>query len=89
MMKKTKCVLAVIAAVMLVWDAQAAMLDLAGTDMTVADVVDLASYEGVTNSSATAATLTFNIADDQTYAMTIGGKSLKFGSMRGTQILLK
>ena len=89
MMKKTKCVLAVIAAVMLVSDAQAAMLDLAGTDMTVADVADLASYEGVTNSSATAATLTFNIADDQTYAMTIGGKSLKFGSMRGTQILLK
>ena len=42
----------------------AAMLDLAGTDMTVADVADLASYDGVTNSSATAATLTFNIADD-------------------------
>ena len=52
---------------------QAAMLDLAGTDMTVADVADLASYDGVTNSSATAATLTFNIADDQAYDQTIGG----------------
>ena len=52
----------------------AAMLDLAGTDMTVADVADLASYDGVTNSSATAATLTFNIADNQTYSKTIGGK---------------
>ena len=51
----------------------AAMLDLAGTDRTVADVADLASYDGVTNSSATAATLTFNIADDQAYANTIGG----------------
>ena len=52
----------------------AAMLDLAGTDMTVSDVTTLASYDGVTNSSATAATLTFNIADDQAYDMTIGGK---------------
>ena len=52
----------------------AAMLDLAGTDMTVSDVTALASYDGVTNSSATAATLTFNIADDQAYGMTIGGK---------------
>ena len=51
----------------------AAMLDLAGTDMTVSDVTTLASYDGVTNSSATAATLTFNIADDQSYGMTIGG----------------
>ena len=51
----------------------AAMLDLAGTDMTVSDVTALASYDGVTNSSATAATLTFNIADDQAYDMTIGG----------------
>ena len=51
----------------------AALLDLAGTDMTVADVADLASYDGVTNSSATAATLTFNIAADQSYANTIGG----------------
>ena len=52
----------------------AAMLDLAGTGMTVSDVTTLASYDGVTNSSATAATLTFNIADDQAYDMTIGGK---------------
>ena len=49
----------------------AAMLDLAGTDMTVSDVTTLASYDGVTNSSATAVTLTFNIADDQAYDMTI------------------
>ena len=39
-------------------NAGAAMLDLAGTDMTVADVADLASYDGVTNSSATAVTPT-------------------------------
>ena len=51
----------------------AAMLDMAGTDMTVSDVTTLASYDGVTNSSATAATLTFNVADDQAYGMTIGG----------------
>ena len=51
----------------------AAMLDLAGTGMTVSDVTALASYDGVTNSSATAATLTFDIADDQAYDMTIGG----------------
>ena len=52
----------------------AAMLDLAGTGMTVSDVTTLASYDGVTNSSATAATLTFNIADNQAYSKTIGGK---------------
>ena len=62
-------VLAVTASVTL----PAAMLDMAGTDMTVSDVTALASYDGVTNSSATAATLTFNIADDQSYGMTIGG----------------
>ena len=50
----------------------AAMLDLEGTDRTVADVADLASYDGVTNSSATVATLTFNIADDQAYSKTVG-----------------
>jgi len=55
--------------------AGAAMLDLEGTDRTVADVADpdFASYDGVTNSSATVATLTFNIADNQAYASTIGG----------------
>ena len=53
--------------------AGAAMLDLEGTDRTVADVADLASYDGVTNSSATVATLTFAIADDQAYVRTIGG----------------
>ena len=62
----------------------AAMLDLAGTDRTVADVADLASYDGVTNSSATAATLTFNIADDQAYANTIGGNIAVVKSGAGT-----
>ena len=74
MMKRTQCLLASMAISALACsNAGAAMLDLAGTDMTVADVADLASYDGVTNSSATAATLTFNIADDQSYANTIGG----------------
>ena len=65
------------------------MLDLAGTDMTVADVADLASYDGVTNSSATAATLTFNIADDQSYANTIGGNVAVVKAGAGTLSLGK
>ena len=65
MKTRTQCLLASMAISALACsNAGAAMLDLAGTDMTVADVADLASYDGVTNSSATAATLTFNIADD-------------------------
>ena len=67
----------------------AAMLDLAGTDMTVADVADLASYDGVTNSSATAATLTFNIADDQAYDLTIGGNVAVVKAGAGTLSLGK
>ena len=67
----------------------AAMLDLAGTDMTVADVADLASYDGVTNSSATAATLTFDIADDQSYANTIGGNVAVVKAGAGTLSLGK
>ena len=66
-----------------------AMLDLAGTDMTVADVADLASYDGVTNSSATAATLTFNIADDQAYDQTIGGNVAVVKAGAGTLSLGK
>ena len=64
----------------------AAMLDLEGADRIVTDVADpdFASYEGVTNSSATAATLTFNIADDQTYANTIGGNVAVVKSGLGT-----
>ena len=69
-MKKAMMMLAAVAAGATL---PAAMLDLAGTDMTVSDVTTLASYDGVTNSSATAVTLTFNIADDQAYGMTIGG----------------
>ena len=69
-MKKAMMMLAAVAAGATL---PAAMLDLAGTDMTVSDVTTLASYDGVTNSSATAVTLTFNIADDQSYGMTIGG----------------
>ena len=67
----------------------AAMLDLAGTDMTVADVTDLASYDGVTNSSATAATLMFNIADDQAYDLTIGGNVAVVKAGAGTLSLGK
>ena len=67
----------------------AAMLDLEGTDRTVADVADLASYDGVTNSSATAATLTFNIAGDQMYANTIGGNVAVVKSGLGTLSLGK
>ena len=67
----------------------AAMLDLAGTDMTVSDVTTLASYDGVTNSSATAATLTFNIADDQAYDMTIGGNLMLAKTGVGTLSLGK
>ena len=67
----------------------AAMLDLAGTDMTVSDVTTLASYDGVTNSSATAVTLTFNIADDQAYDMTIGGKVAVVKAGAGTLSLGK
>ena len=70
-MKRTVCF---VGSAMASVAACAAMLDLAGTDMTVSDVTTLASYDGVTNSSATAATLTFNIADDQAYSKTIGGK---------------
>lgn len=55
--------------------ASAASLDLAGADMTVTDVADLASYdEGVTNSSSTLATLTFDLSTDQTYSGVLGGK---------------
>ena len=68
---------------------RAAMLDLTGTDMTVSDVTTLASYDGVTNSSATAATLTFNIADDQAYGMTIGGKVAVVKAGTGTLSLGK
>ncbi|MBR1588762.1 MAG: autotransporter-associated beta strand repeat-containing protein [Kiritimatiellae bacterium] len=74
MMRKTKFVLTALSISALACsDADAAMLDLAGTDLTIADVADLASYDGVTNSSATAATLTFDIAGDQAYDLTIGG----------------
>ena len=51
--------IAIVAAIAAGATLPAAMLDLAGTDMTVSDVTTLASYDGVTNSSATAVTLTF------------------------------
>ncbi|MBQ6340149.1 MAG: autotransporter-associated beta strand repeat-containing protein [Kiritimatiellae bacterium] len=69
--------------------AHAAMLDLAGTGRIVADVADLASYDGVTNSSATAATLMFNIADDQAYDLTIGGNVAVVKAGAGTLSLGK
>ena len=85
-MKKTMMMWAVVAAGATL---PAAMLDLAGTDMTVSDVTTLASYDGVTNSSATAVTLTFNIADDQAYDMTIGGKVAVVKAGAGTLSLGK
>lgn len=66
----------------------AAALDLAGADRTVTDVSELAAYdEGVTNSSATLATLTFDIATDQTYAGVLGGKMKLVKSGTGTLTL--
>ena len=66
----------------------AAALDLAGVDRTVTDVADLASYdEGVTNSSATLATLTFDISTDQTYSGVLGGKLKLVKSGTGTLTL--
>ena len=85
-MKRTVCFAC---SAIVVASAGAAMLDLAGTDMTVSDVTTLASYDGVTNSSATAATLTFNIADDQAYGMTIGGKVAVVKAGAGTLSLGK
>ena len=68
----------------------AAALDLAGVDRTVTDVADLASYdEGVTNSSSTLATLTFDISDDQTYSGVLGGKLKLVKSGTGTLTLDK
>ncbi len=69
--------------------AHAAMLDLAGTGRIVADVADLASYDGVTNSSATAATLTFDIAGDQACDLTIGGNVAVVKAGAGTLSLGK
>ena len=54
----------------------AATLDLAGVDKTVADVAELADYDGVENSSPTLATLTFDISTDQTYSGALGGVRL-------------
>ena len=69
--------------------AHAAMLDLAGADRTVTDVTALASYDGVTNSSATAATLTFDIAGDQACDLTIGGNVAVVKAGAGTLSLGK
>jgi len=51
----------------------AALFELNG-DTTVTDVANLAGYDGVTNSSDTLATLTFDVATDMAYAGTISGK---------------
>ena len=56
-----------------VGSAQAADLDLNGVGTTVTDVASLAAYDGVTNSSDTLATLTFDVATDMAYAGTISG----------------
>lgn len=57
-----------------------AVLDLAGVDKTVTDVSEIS--DGVTNSSETQATLTFNIPSAQTYSAVISGniKVVKSGS---------
>ena len=66
----------------------AAALDLAGADRTVTDVAELAEYdEGVTNSSGTLATLTFDISSDQTYSGALGGKLKLVKSGTGTLTL--
>ena len=66
----------------------AAALDLAGVDRTVTDVSELAAYdEGVTNSSSTLATLTFDIATDQTYTGVLGGNLKLIKSGTGTLTL--
>ena len=53
----------------------AAPLDLNGTDRTVTDVAEISAYDGVTNSAATLATLTFNNSGSvvQEYAGVISG----------------
>lgn len=71
----SKPVLAVFVAVGLACIASAAMLDLAGVDRTVTDVSELDGYDGVTNTSETQATLTFNLPNSvvQTYNGVIAG----------------
>jgi len=66
----------------LVGSAQAADLDLNGVDTTVTDVASLAAYDGVTNSSDTLATLTFDVATDMAYVGAISGniKVVKMGN---------
>ena len=79
-MKTMKTVKTAVAIVLLLCAgmAGAAMLDLNGGDRTVTDVADLAGYDGVTNSSGTPSTLTFNLADglDQAYGGVISGNIL-------------
>ena len=74
MKRKMMAMIAAVAAC-LAGPAFAAMLDLGGGDRTVTDVSDLASYDGVTNSSETQAILTFDLADGvvQTYGGVISG----------------
>ena len=51
-----------------VGSAQAADLDLNGVGTNVTDVAELSAYDGVTNSSETQATLTFNLADGEVHS---------------------
>ncbi len=73
--KFSRAVLAAIAAGGLACMANAAKLDLAGADRTVTDVSELEDYDGVTNTSETQATLTFNLPNGvvQTYGGVISG----------------
>ena len=70
-----KIMIAAVVAVGFACMANAAKLDLAGVDRTVTDVSELDGYDGVTNTSETQATLTFNLSDGvvQTYGGVISG----------------
>lgn len=83
MKRKLMAILATVAACV-AGTAFAATLDLAGVDRTVTNVTELDAYDGVTNSSETQATLTFNLADGevQSYSGVISGniRLVKLGS---------
>ena len=80
-----KKLLVMIGAALSVGPLMAATLDLNGVDKTVTDVSEIA--DGVTNSSDTLATLTFNISSDQTYSGVLSGNLKLAKSGTGTLTL--
>ena len=80
-----KRLLMMIGAALSVGPLMAATLDLNGVDKTVTDVSEIA--DGVTNSSDTLATLTFNISSDQTYSGVLSGNLKLAKSGTGTLTL--